>query len=249
MVAVPQYRSILRTFFVCLVFLNVVSGQYNGRRRRSMDRRCSKGSWGSHNVEHPPCKSCVAGRYNDVTGIQVSSSCKLCPRGKYNDETGQESAASCIECSTGQYQNEAGRDACIVCEKGQYQVESGKMICRDCVGGKTTSGTGGKHIDSCVCGNGHYGNNQCKDPTSASECPIGYFSNELGSPKCTKCEIGKYQDETIQSNCKDCNPPGKTDQSTLSWASTNILDCKSCSASTTASVVNCTTKTIESDPE
>ena len=62
-------------------------------------------------------------------------------------------------------------------------------------------------INNIKCEKGKYSSNGLKtSATSCIVCPVGQYSNAIGTVTCTKCNEGYYQDKTGQTSCNKCAP-------------------------------------------
>ena len=159
--------------------------------------------------------TCDSGHYASAL------SCRSCPKSYYQDQAGE---SSCIECKAGYFENrEAAKFRCksclaqtaTNCGKGQHCGPSGDK-CSMC-----PIGQAGVMKNSCmVCIEGQYqptpGQTSCFKCASGSgcnhgkgtQCPTGYYQNEIGKKQCKLCPKGKFQPQLSQVECAIC-PAGK----------------------------------------
>ena len=93
--------------------------------------RCQAGKYSTPTAFTTVCTSCVAGKYNPVSG---SSKCTDCTAGKYSTTTGANFSSICIVCGAGKYQANAGSSVCIDCEAGKFSVVVGATTPSTCSG-------------------------------------------------------------------------------------------------------------------
>ena len=109
---------------------------------------CAAGKWGTMGtiVQADKCKSCVAGKYQPVSG---QGSCLSCPSGEYSTTTDSISCegnkclpgkygdrfsiaqGSCKTCPSGKFTDVGGDFECHACPKSKYQHNVGEASCND----------------------------------------------------------------------------------------------------------------------
>eukprot|EP00942_MAST-04A_sp_MAST-4A-sp1_P009408 g9408.t1 len=107
------------------------------------------------------CKLCLAG---NIALNEGSTSCTLCPNGAYCPN-----ATSKILCPIGTYSNAIGStnaSTCKLCLAGNIALNEGSTSCT-------------------LCPNGAY----CPNATSKILCPIGTYSNAIGSTNASTCKL------------------------------------------------------------
>ena len=109
-------------------------------------------------------------------------------------------------------------EGCINCEPGYYSDTLGatdSYTCTICNSGKFNSYYGAvKETDCILASLGKYSLSGYRESIS---CPIGKYSNNLGSSACSFCEIGKYADEQGTIYCKDCPANSIQNVDKTSW--------------------------------
>ena len=123
---------------------------------------------------------------------QVQSN-ENCSPGYYQTTSDQ-----CATCAPGKYQDLSGQSKCKICAGGHYQNLYTSIACETC----PSDITDGECVEQrllCPTGkfNGRLSNN-------CTECPAGFFSNDVGTTSCDSCPQGTFQNSEGQTSCKDC---------------------------------------------
>merc|ERR1711871_7837 len=88
---------------------------------------CSAGKF-SQTEQAAQCTSCVAGKYNALTGQSSGSKCLDCAAGTYSTATGVTSASGCTRCAKGRFSTATAAtkaNTCEVCPAGKYSDQLG----------------------------------------------------------------------------------------------------------------------------
>ena len=138
------------------------------------------------------CSICSAGKYQNRSHLDTTTTCHTCPAGRYIEEDGQDdtehdSIIDCKRCPIG-YEFE-DQTECQICTFGQYQDQTDidSVKCKRCAANKYIA-------DDREIAAAHLSESSCLD------CSAGKFSNS-GAQFCEACAVGK---ERVDSSCVAC---------------------------------------------
>ena len=188
-------------------------GKYNDddatdAKQHLMCTDCPKGSYGDTQGEtNRKCTPCPSGTYNDLTNKQSISDCKVCVAGKYLDTPGSKAASACKDCPEGTYLDDVAANAanhdmledCHICGLGKYNPTKGMTAAGHCLN----------------CQRGHFnaiGATVASEHVKCSECPAGYYQNQVESGSCKECDAGRSSNSLKrESVCDECEQGRYTD--------------------------------------
>eukprot|EP01006_Ploeotia_vitrea_P042220 TRINITY_DN66613_c8_g2_i2.p1 TRINITY_DN66613_c8_g2~~TRINITY_DN66613_c8_g2_i2.p1 ORF type:complete len:2223 (-),score=1257.35 TRINITY_DN66613_c8_g2_i2:319-6339(-) len=121
-----------------------------------------------------------------------------CPAGTMANPS--DPAGSCVECPVGFFNPSSG-GVCRPCPRGSFGSKAKATQCNLCAEGQTstidaqTSATGGSTTTVV---------NTALGITNCTDCPVGRYAGDKGSPTCLVCGEGFFNDKKKQSSCFPC---------------------------------------------
>ena len=191
------------------------------------------------------CQNCAAGSYSasDVG----NTGCTLCAMDTFSAVIAATSVSVCQSCNSTQV-SIAGQTQCTTCENGKYKAENLVVcsVCRQrhfCTGGIAIQCDGNSQtvpldrVDAaeprdCQCNTGYAHRIEGERDTDSvvfdnvcHACEEGFFSEEIKSIQCSKCDAGyssTIEASSSEDNCEIC--PAST------FSASGVASCTSCQA-------------------
>ena len=173
------------------------------------------------NIALNDCIPCPAGKYASGDDYLDHITCISCDKGKYSETEAGNSPTVCLNCPEGSWSDKIALNnstGCNMCEPGYYSDVLGAIdlyTCKMCLSGKYNSYQGAKKETDCI--DSRLGTYSGDAYTRSIECPMGKYSNLLGSSSCSYCEQGKYSDITGTIYCKDCPENSEQNRDKTNW--------------------------------
>eukprot|EP00949_MAST-11_sp_MAST-11-sp1_P005350 g5350.t1 len=157
---------------------------------------------------------CSAGKYGRVAAW--GTQCTACASGEFKDKHGE--TTGCEKCLPGLYSEPASSHCYAICPARQYPVKVGpNYTCQNCSHGTYNNASGKPFCTQCP--RGWYGDEMALDVCKA--CANGKYSAMVGSTECMECPRGWFSNRSGLSVCSEC-APGFFSELTMS------LSCEHC---------------------
>ena len=205
-----------------------VAGKYNNLKQQLLVVSCKSCIEATYSlgVGNPTCTPCETGRFGDAGGGQ-SVACKSCIAGKFNNLKQQSLVVSCKSCIEGRYSVGVGNPSCTNCTIGKLSVagqdQIAESVCKVCAPGLYIDVTGSTTCKACAMGKNlmlegtaahHDSEKDCEKcpkqqfnpyPGRGTACLFCITAQISGESRCDGCDPGKYQEKIgIKDFCGNC---------------------------------------------